>query len=174
MQDSDLQIARLDNGVALAYDIAGAGPPLVFIHGAMGDWRSWDAQWDHFSAHFRCVRYSRRYNHPNTNDMPSPDHSATQEAEDLRLLLAHLGWDSAVLVGSSYGAFIALMLASTHPQLCRALALAEPPMMRYAARSDAGHRAEQQFRARHTASSVARRGPVPGTGAGGCWPASAQ
>ena len=160
MQDPQLQIAALDNGVSLAYDIAGAGPRLIFIHGAMGDWRSWDAQWGTFCTQFRCVRYSRRYNHPNANTMPSPHHSATQEAEDLRLLMQHLGWDDAILVGSSYGAFIALMLAAQNPQLCRQLALAEPPMMRYAALSDAGRQAEADFRARtiEPANAAFRRG----------------
>jgi pimeloyl-ACP methyl ester carboxylesterase len=141
-------IAHLPNGVELAYDTAGSGLPLIFIHGVMGDWRSWDAQWDAFTPHYHCVRYSRRYNHPNHNGShTSPDHSALVEAQDLRLLLDHLGWRSAVLVGSSYGSFVALALATAHPQRCLALALSEPPMMRYADRSAAGRAAAQAFRA---------------------------
>lgn len=139
--------ARLPNGVELAYERAGRGPRLVFIHGVMGDWRSWDPQWDAFNVRYDCVRYSRRYNHPNRNAMPSPDHSALLEAEDLAGLLDHLGWASAVLVGSSYGAFAALALAVAAPQRCRALALSEPPMLRYAALSAAGREAEARFRA---------------------------
>lgn len=141
-----LQRARLPNGVDLAYDIAGQGTPLVFIHGAMGDWRSWDAQWPAFTPHFRCLRYSRRYSHPNPNTMPSPDHSALDEAEDLRLLLDHLGWECAVLVGSSYGSFTALALADRHPERCLALALSEPAMLCYARFSVAGRAAEAAFR----------------------------
>jgi pimeloyl-ACP methyl ester carboxylesterase len=143
---AELQRARLPNGVELACDIAGAGTPLVFIHGAMGDWRSWDNQWQEFTPHFRCLRYSRRYSHPNSNTMPSPDHSALDEAEDLRLLLDHLGWERAILVGSSYGSFTALALAVAQPQRCLALALSEPPMMRYSAFSAAGRAAEAAFR----------------------------
>ena len=141
-----LQRARLPNGVELAYDIAGAGEPLVFIHGAMGDWRSWDAQWPAFTPRFRCLRYSRRYSHPNPNRMPSPHHSALDEAEDLRLLLDHLGWERVHLVGSSYGSFTALALAVAQPQRCRALALSEPAMLCYAQFSAAGREAEQAFR----------------------------
>jgi esterase len=143
---STLQRARLPNGVELAYDIAGQGAPLVFIHGAMGDWRSWDAQWPAFTPHFRCLRYSRRYSHPNPNRMPSPHHSALDEAQDLRLLLDHLGWEQAHLVGSSYGSFTALALAVDQPQRCLALALSEPAMLCYALFSDAGRAAEQAFR----------------------------
>jgi len=141
-----LQRARLPNGVELAYDIFGEGEPLVFIHGAMGDWRSWDAQWPAFTPRFRCLRYSRRYSHPNPNRMPSPHHSALDEAEDLRLLLDHLGWERVHLVGSSYGSFTALALAVAQPQRCRTLALSEPAMLCYAQFSDAGRDAEQAFR----------------------------
>lgn len=141
-----LQVAHLPSGVTLAHDVAGQGPPLVFIHGVMGDWRSWDAQWPAFTARYRCLRYSRRYNHPNHNTLPSPDHSALHEAEDLLGLLDHLGWARAILVGSSYGSFAALALAVQYPERCAALALSEPPMMKYAQHSAAGREAEARFR----------------------------
>jgi pimeloyl-ACP methyl ester carboxylesterase len=152
--------ARLPSGVELAYERAGHGPRLVFIHGVMGDWRSWDPQWPAFTEGFECVRYSRRYNYPNRNRMASPDHSALHEAEDLLGLLDHLGWSRAILVGSSYGSFTALALAVAQPQRCRALALSEPPMMRYAALSDAGRSAEARFRAEtiEPANAAFRRG----------------
>lgn len=141
-----LRHARLSNGVALAYDRAGQGTPLVFIHGAMGDWRSWDAQWPAFVPHFDCLRYSRRYSYPNPNRMPSPHHSALDEAQDLALLLDHLGFGRVVLVGSSYGSFTALALALAQPQRCLALALSEPAMLCYARFSESGRAVEQAFR----------------------------
>ncbi len=155
-----LQVAQLPSGVALAFDVAGQGLPLVFIHGVMGDWRSWDAQWPAFTARYRCLRYSRRYNHPNHNRMPSPDHSALHEADDLLGLLDHLGWERAILVGSSYGSFAALALAVRHPERCAALALSEPPMMKYAQHSAAGREAEAQFRSEviEPANAAFRRG----------------
>ena len=136
----------LPDGVELHYERAGRGTPLVFIHGAMGDWRSWEAQWEAFTAHYDCVTYSRRYSFPNRNDMASPDHSALHEAEDLRLLLDALGWDQPILVGSSYGGFTALALAVSHPQRVKALVAVEPPMMRYAELSEAGRAARAAFR----------------------------
>lgn len=136
----------LSNGVELHYERAGEGTPLVFIHGAMGDWRSWEAQWDAFTAHHDCVSYSRRYSFPNRNDMPSPHHSALDEAEDLRLFLDALGWPRAILVGSSYGGFTALALALAHPERVIAVVAVEPPMMRYAEFSAAGRQARDAFR----------------------------
>lgn len=143
-----LRTARLPNGISLAYEEAGQGLPLVFIHGVMGDWRSWDPQWPGFTAHYRCVRYSRRYNYPNHNTQASPDHSALQEAQDLLHLLDALQIDRAILVSSSYGSFTALVLAVQAPERCLALALSEPPMMRYAERSAAGRQARADFYAR--------------------------
>lgn len=141
-----MQRVELPNGVELHYERAGAGAPLVFIHGAMGDWRSWEAQWEAFTAHYDCVTYSRRYSFPNRNEMPSPHHSALDEAQDLRLLLDALGWQRAILVGSSYGGFTALALAVEWPECVNAVVAVEPPMMRYAELSEAGRAARAAFR----------------------------
>lgn len=138
----------LPNGVELHCVEQGQGVPLVFIHGAMGDWRACEPQWDAFVPHFRCISYSRRYSHPNRNAMASPDHSALHEAQDLALMLDALGIARAHLVGSSYGGFTALALAVAQPQRVQALVAVEPPMMKYAQASPAGREAEAQFRAR--------------------------
>ena len=139
---------RLPNGVQLNCVRAGSGPALVFIHGAMGDWRSWAPQWEMFTAHFDCVSYSRRYSFPNHNLMPSPDHSALVEAQDLLLLLDVLGLERCTLVGSSYGGFTALALAVQHPQRVQAVVAVEPPMMKYAQTSAEGRAIVEEFRSR--------------------------
>ncbi|MBC5766338.1 alpha/beta fold hydrolase [Ramlibacter albus] len=141
-----MQRVQLPSGVELHYERAGSGTPLVFIHGAMGDWRSWEAQWEAFTAHFDCIAYSRRYSFPNRNEMASPDHSALHEAEDLRQMLDALGIERAILVGSSYGGFTALAFAVSHPQRVVSLVAVEPPMMRYAQLSEAGRAARAAFR----------------------------
>lgn len=140
------QCVRLPSGVELHHVTAGQGTPLVFVHGAMGDWRSWAPQWEAFVPHYRCTSYSRRYSHPNRNDMPSPDHSALLEAEDLLGLLDALGVARAVLVGSSYGAFTALALAVAHPARVAALVCVEPAMLCYADFSVAGRAERARFR----------------------------
>jgi pimeloyl-ACP methyl ester carboxylesterase len=141
-----LRRVRLPSGVELHHVIAGTGTALVFVHGVMGDWRTWAPQWAAFTATHRCVSYSRRYNHPNQNQMPSPDHSALVEAEDLRQLLDALGLERVILVASSYGAFIALALAVAHPQRVRAIVAVEPAMLCYADFSDTGRSERERFR----------------------------
>ena len=150
--------ALMPNGVELHYVLQGQGTPLVFIHGAMGDWRSWEPQWEPFCERFRCLAYSRRYSYPNRNDMPAPHHSALDEAQDLCLLMDSLGWERAILVGSSYGGFTALALAAAHPQRVLALVAVEPPMMKYAQFSERGRAAAAVFQREVIASANAAFG----------------
>jgi pimeloyl-ACP methyl ester carboxylesterase len=140
------QRVLLPSGVELHVVQGGAGDPLVFVHGVMGDWQTWSPQWAAFCAHYRCTTYSRRYNHPNRNDMPSPAHSALVEAEDLAQLMTTLGIARAVLVASSYGAFIALALAVQQPERVAAIVAVEPAMLCYAEFSETGRAVLARFR----------------------------
>lgn len=151
---------RLPSGVELHHVVEGHGEPLVFVHGAMGDWRSWAPQWDAFRASYRCISYSRRYSHPNRNAMPSPDHSALVEAEDLAAMLDALGLPRVTLVGSSYGAYTALALAIAQPQRVAAIVAVEPAMLCYADFSESGRRERARFRAEviEPANAAFRRG----------------
>ena len=142
-----LPLARtvLDNGLVFHYAEQGEGVPLVFLHGVLGDWRTWAPQWPAFTPHFRCISYSRRYSVPNDNQLASPDHSALEEARDLEALLARWQAVPAILVGASYGAYAALALAQRRPDLVRALALVEPPLLWLADSTDEGRRVRSDF-----------------------------
>ncbi len=129
---------ELPNGIVLHHVRAGNGPTVIFIHGAMGDWRAWGPQWAAFSARFDCVSYSRRYSFPNPNALETCDHNALVDAEDLEGLMDALAIDEAILVGSSYGGFTALAMALRAPKRVRAVVSVEAPMMRYAERSVSG------------------------------------
>ena len=145
LEASTLQRTVLDNGLVFHHAEAGEGAPLVFLHGVLGDWRTWAPQWASFVPRFRCISYSRRYSVPNGNRMASPDHSALAEADDLEALLARWRAGPAVLVGASYGAYTALALAVRRPELVRALVLVEPPMMRLADASAEGRAIRRDF-----------------------------
>jgi pimeloyl-ACP methyl ester carboxylesterase len=127
-----LQAVRA-NGVELHYLSQGQGVPVVLVHGGLADYREWAPQIERFARHFRVVAYSRRYNYPNQVPALAPDHSALVEAADLAAFLRALDLAPSHVVGYSYGAFTALCLALAHPELVRALALAEPPILRWAA-----------------------------------------
>ncbi len=122
----------LANGIELNYVRAGLGQPLIFVHGAMGDWRAWEPQWNAFTDHFDCISYSRRYSYPNPNPLNSRQYNALVDAEDLEGLMNALDWDQAILVGSSYGGFSALAMALRVPHRVKAVVAVEAPMMGYA------------------------------------------
>ncbi len=136
---------KLPSSIALHYVRAGRGPTLIFIHGAMGDWRSWAPQWDSFTSRFDCIAYSRRYSFPNTNPMNTRKHNAIVDAEDLERLMDALDIDRAILVGSSYGGFTALAMAVRAPARVMAVVSVEAPMMRYAQMTSNGAEIARQF-----------------------------
>lgn len=102
----------------LYYEVAGGGAPLVFLHGFTLDHRMWDDQWDFFRARYRVVRYDQR-GHGRSSDPDGP----WSNADDLMLLLAHLGAERPHICGLSAGGGIALDFAVTYPEATRSLVL---------------------------------------------------
>lgn len=121
-----IQSAGLGNGITLHYVEKGSGPAIVFVHGSLSDGGYWSDQIGPFSQHYRVIAYSRRYNYPNLNPV-RPRYSAVADAQDLASFIQTLRLGKVVLIGHSYGAFVALFLAVEHPELLRSLVLAEPP-----------------------------------------------
>jgi len=118
------------NGTTLAYRVLGdSGTPVVFVHGSLGDLGDWDAQLAAFAGTHRVLVYSRRYHPPNPPQKDDQVYSPMLHAEDLAALLLALDLAPAHIVGSSYGAYTALVLAQEHPELVRSVVLGEPPIM---------------------------------------------
>lgn len=114
------------NGDSIHYIDVGKGDPVVFVHGAFGDYRTWEAQMDTFALHHRVISYSKRLSYPNNqiiND--STDVTTTAHAKDLAELLKALKLGPVHLVGHSGGGGVALLTTMEHPELVRSLILAE-------------------------------------------------
>ena len=143
-----LSSVSIGGQLQLSYKREGTGPTLIFIHGAMGDLRSWAPQWDAFSPRFDCISYSRRYSFPNPNPMNSRTHNALVDAADLEGLMDALSVEKAVLIGSSYGGFTALAMGIASAQRVSAIVAVEPPMMRYGEMRKEGREVVAAFRAK--------------------------
>jgi pimeloyl-ACP methyl ester carboxylesterase len=117
------------NGVELHYIEKGIGVPVIFVHGGLEDYRAWADQVEAFSSRYHAVAYSRRFNFPNAGAVVADDYSASVDAEDLAALIRRLKLAPAHVIGYSYGAYAALLLARSHPELVRSLVLAEPPVL---------------------------------------------
>ena len=117
------------NQTELEYAEAGSGEPLLFVHGSASDYRTWQAQWDVFALQYRVIAYSRRFHWPNEKIREGMDYSMAEQLDDLQAVVHALGAAPAHLVGHSYGAFLALLLAIREPSLVRSLVLGEPPVI---------------------------------------------
>ncbi len=117
------------NGVELPYIEQGRGTPVVFVHGSLNDLRSWASQMGVFSQQHRVVAYSRRYHYPGDSVDNASGYAAAVHRDDLAALIKTLGLSPAHVVGSSYGAYVSLLLAAKYPELVRSLVLGEPPAL---------------------------------------------
>ena len=107
-------------GARLAYQVAGAGPPVVLVHGFGLDMRMWDPQATQLAARFQVIRYDAR-----GFGASGPFHPAVgyTHAGDLLALLDHLGIERAVLAGLSFGGRVVAQAALSAPGRVAGLAL---------------------------------------------------
>ena len=107
------------NGTRLYYEVAGAGHPLVLIHGFGLDTRMWDGQFDTLAERNRVVRYDVR----GFGQSALPTDESFAHPDDLKALLEHLGISHAHVLGLSYGGNIAAGFAMAYPKATDALIL---------------------------------------------------
>jgi pimeloyl-ACP methyl ester carboxylesterase len=115
------------NGVRLFYELNGTGAvPLVLVHGSWDSHHDWDLVVPRLTEAFRVLTYDRRGH--SQSERPTGQGSVREDVADLAALIKHLGLVPAWVVGNSFGASIALRLASEHPDLFRGLIAHEPPL----------------------------------------------
>jgi len=102
------------NGVDLAYQQMGEGPDLVFVHGLAASRAFWFLHYAvPLSKHFRITLYDLRGH--GYSGVPASGYDAVTLSKDLADLIDHLGIESCILVGHSYGGGVALEYAGRHP-----------------------------------------------------------
>jgi esterase len=116
------------NGADIHYAEAGAGgPPLLMVHGTLGDQRSFAAQMEPLAAAgFHAMALSMRHCWPGTWPPQGGDFRIDTHVADVAAFIRALDQGPVALLGHSRGGHIALRVAERHPDLLRALILAEP------------------------------------------------
>lgn len=100
-------------GSSIYYETHGAGPWLIFAHGAGGNHLSWWQQIPAFADRFRCLTYAHRgWGRSLCEGPPDP----ARFADDLEALLDHVGADRAALVGQSMGGWAVYGCALENPE----------------------------------------------------------
>ena len=110
------------NGLTIGYDVAGAGPPLVLLHGATSDaGRDFRGQLPTLTQAFRCFMPDARGHGRTRWDTATAGFSADWLADDALAFSDALGLDTFHLLGFSLGAMTALRVAVRASQRLRTL-----------------------------------------------------
>src|SRR5512146_2334963 len=110
------------NGIDLYYEVEGAGPTVVFAHGAGGNHASWYQQVPFFARFYEVVTFDHR-GFGNSQDSNGLGRGGF--VDDLRGLLDHLGCDRVALVAQSMGGATCMGLTAQHPERVSALVMAD-------------------------------------------------
>ena len=114
------------NGIDLAYELRGAGAPLVLAHGYTASKEMYDAQLGPFAERYRVLVYDSR-GHGGWERRPADARGCHRGA----WVEARRGWGRRVGIGQAYvggramGGMLALRCGLEHPGLGRALLLGD-------------------------------------------------
>lgn len=116
------------NGAEIHYAEAGVGgQPLIMVHGTLGDQRSFAAQMTAIAAAgFHVMALSMRHCWPGNWPATGGDFRIDTHVADVAAFIGALRKGPVALLGHSRGGHIAVRVAERHPDLLRALILAEP------------------------------------------------
>jgi pimeloyl-ACP methyl ester carboxylesterase len=114
-------IELLAGGLQIAYDEAGSGVPLLFIHGWPHNRTLWAGQMSGLPTQARCIAPDLRGFGGTTVREP---YSIEQYADDLVALMDARGVERAVVCGLSMGGYVALAMLRWHRHRLRGLILA--------------------------------------------------
>ncbi|WP_198375126.1 alpha/beta fold hydrolase [Neoroseomonas rubea] len=112
--------------VTLAADIIGDGPPLLLLHGALGDRRTLAPVAAQLADRWRLVVPTQRHFGPAPRSVGIKRFGTASQAEDLVVMLDALGLARAHVVAWSFSAHSTLAAALDAPERIRSLFLYEP------------------------------------------------
>ena len=116
-----MQFAQV-NGIRIAFETRGNGPPLVLIMGYRLNSRAWPVEFiDELAARFTLVLIDNRGT--GESDKPTTGYVLSNMARDVCGVLDHLGIGRASIFGYSMGGAIAQRIVCEHPERVLSLVL---------------------------------------------------
>jgi pimeloyl-ACP methyl ester carboxylesterase len=110
-------------GLEIAYERAGEGPPLVLVHGAGADSRTWQPQLAALRDEFTVVAWDEP-GAGRSSEVP-PDFTLADYADCLAELIGALALGAAHVAGLSWGGTVALELYRRRPEVVGTLLLVD-------------------------------------------------
>lgn len=111
--------------LCVAYDEEGAGPPVVLVHGGLGNRRMWAPQVRALRSRFRCLACDLRGHGETTGGEDVQAFTPALLAQDLIAFADALGLERFHLVGLSVGGLVGQEAAIAHPERIDRLVLAD-------------------------------------------------
>lgn len=111
------------NGLEIAYERAGDGPPLVLVHGAADDGRVWRPQVAALADEFTVIAWDEP-GAGRSSDVPA-EFGLADYADCLAAVIEALGLGPAHVVGHSWGGTVVQALYRRHPGLVATLVLVD-------------------------------------------------
>lgn len=123
-------MANTVTSTGLYYEVRGTGPAVLLIAGATGDAGHFTRTAERLADEFTIITYDRRGNSRSaaTND-PAAAAAMSAQADDAAALLTAIGFERAVVFGTSGGAVITLELLVRRQAVVKGAVLHEPPLL---------------------------------------------
>jgi 4,5:9,10-diseco-3-hydroxy-5,9,17-trioxoandrosta-1(10),2-diene-4-oate hydrolase len=115
----------LVGGAKVHYQTAGAGRPLLLLHGLVGSAKNW-RQNIRFLSRNASVYAVDLFNMGKSERVPGLDAGLEATADRLAACMDALGLAEADIAGHSHGGAVAMMFAARHPDRVRSLILFAP------------------------------------------------
>jgi pimeloyl-ACP methyl ester carboxylesterase len=106
-------------------EMAGSGPPLVLVHGFGGSTYSWRRVMPRLAESFRVVAVDLSGFGYTQRPRDSARYTREAQGELVLAVMDALGFETAHLMGHSYGGGISLWIAWKHPERLRSLVLVD-------------------------------------------------
>jgi pimeloyl-ACP methyl ester carboxylesterase len=99
------------DGPTIAYDVAGHGPLVVFVHGLTSFRQTWDPVTTLLAEEFTCVRLDLRGHGASSR---AAEYSMLSLVGDIQAVVEEVALGEPTIIGHSLGASIAAVYAATH------------------------------------------------------------
>jgi aminoacrylate hydrolase len=137
------------DGVSIAYEVVGRGPPVLMLAGLAGVGRSWGPQVDLFAKSHTVILPDHRGT--GSSELTTANMTIRQHAADMARVLDAVGLDAAHVIGYSTGGAIAQLMGIHHAAKVTSLTIASS-----LARADAYFRRQFAMRRRMLVDSGPR------------------
>ena len=131
MNDNTVSRSATLNGTEIRFAEIGTGDPVVLIHGAITDHRSWQPHRAELGQHVRAIMPDLRYCGTGPWEDAGGRYSVQTHADDVAALIRELTDEPVMLVGWSHGGAVAFTVAVQNPDLVKGMVLYEPSLDTY-------------------------------------------